>query len=467
MKADIYQEAFKDFESSATTDGSYLGINKARLEQEAHMKMKVEEKLKEANLRLKEIKARVSLTMKGNAIQLRATLPLKPNDTNTKGKKAKQYQISLNIPANLDGLKTAEEEAYELSRLISRKCFEWNDKYLGCKADKNICVNFAEIYNKFEEIFFKTRKRDIKSEHTVSEYKKVFKREFPLDLIANKSNIEICLKNIDTASKRFQAIKVASIIGKYLEIEIDFKELKLPIKVQKRDIPQDKLIIEGFHAFNKYYETNKHKKNPYSHTYLIYRLAYGLISTYGLRPREVFNKPDIDWFLSKDNIDNTWRVHNDNKTGAREVLPFIPEWIEIFDLKNKDSLEMLKQRTDKVKCSSQLTIIVDKNSQWFKRVGLAFKPYDLRHACAIRAHLQGIPIKAAADNLGHSIEMHTKVYQKWFSLENRKKAINTALNEKEELEILKEKNVYLQKKVELLTSELEKYKMINLMKQST
>ena len=116
MKADIYQEVFKDFESSATTDGSYLGINKAVKEQEAHIRMKIEEKLTEANLRLKEIKARVSLTMKGNAIQLRATLPLKPGDTNPKGRQTKQYQISLNIPANLDGLKTAEEEAQELGK---------------------------------------------------------------------------------------------------------------------------------------------------------------------------------------------------------------------------------------------------------------------------------------------------------------------------------------------------------------
>ena len=162
--------------------------------------------------------------------------------------------------------------------------------------------------------------------------------------------------------------------------------------------------------------------------------------------------------MSEENIDNTWKVHNDNKTGAREVLPFMPEWIKIFDLKNQNSLELLKLRTDKIKTSSQLTIIVDKNSQWFKRLGLGFKPYDLRHACAIRAHLQGIPLKAAADNLGHSIEMHTKVYQKWFSLENRKKAISTALNEKDELQILREKNIYLENKVQLLTAELEQYK---------
>ncbi|NJL80981.1 MAG: hypothetical protein HC917_23305 [Richelia sp. SM2_1_7] len=137
----------------------------------------------------------------------------------------------------------------------------------------------------------------------------------------------------------------------------------------------------------------------------------------------------------------------------------MPEWIELFDLKNKKALEMLKQRTDKIKSFSQLTIIVDKNSQWFKRIGLEFKPYDLRHACAIRAHLQGIPLKAAADNLGHSIEMHTKVYQRWFSLENRKKAMNTALNEKQEMKMLREQNIYLQKKVESLSLELEKYKL--------
>ena len=424
------------------------------------MRMKIEEKLREANLRLKEIKAKVSLTMKGNAVQLRATLPLKPGDTNIKGRQTKQYQISLNIPGNLDGLKTAEEEAYELSRLISRKCFEWNDKYLGCKISQNVDITFGEIYEKFEDIFFQSRKRDIKSEHTLTEYKKVLKREFQFHLIANKSNIEISLKKIESSSKRFQALKVASIICKYLEIEIDFKTFKLPIKVKKRDIPQDKLIVDGFYAFEKYCETDEQKKKPYWNTYLIYRLAYGLIATYGLRPREVFNQPDIDWFISEDNIDNTWKVHNDNKTGAREVLPFIPEWIELFDLNNKQSLELLKQRTDLIKCSSQLTIIVDKNSQWFKRVGLEFRPYDLRHACAIRAHLQGIPLKAAADNLGHSIEMHTKVYQKWFSLENRKKAINIALSEKDELEILRNKNIELQNKVKFLTIELEKYNII-------
>jgi integrase len=42
--------------------------------------------------------------------------------------------------------------------------------------------------------------------------------------------------------------------------------------------------------------------------------------------------------------------------------------------------------------------------RWFRKVGIEFQPYDLRHGCAIRAHLQGILIKAAADNLGHTVD---------------------------------------------------------------
>ncbi|NJL80983.1 MAG: hypothetical protein HC917_23315 [Richelia sp. SM2_1_7] len=68
------------------------------------------------------------------------------------------------------------------------------------------------------------------------------------------------MSKIDSSSKRFQGIKVASIICKYLEIDIDFQKLKLPIIPQKRDIPQDKVIIDGFDKFEKYYELNKHKK---------------------------------------------------------------------------------------------------------------------------------------------------------------------------------------------------------------
>ncbi|NJL77927.1 MAG: hypothetical protein HC917_02095 [Richelia sp. SM2_1_7] len=83
--------------------------------------MKFDQELLKVNQRLKVGKVKVSIESYRGALQLRATLPLRPNDTNKNGKDTKQYKISLGIPANFEGLKTAEEESYELGKLIARK----------------------------------------------------------------------------------------------------------------------------------------------------------------------------------------------------------------------------------------------------------------------------------------------------------------------------------------------------------
>jgi hypothetical protein len=97
---------------------------------------------------------------------------------------------------------------------------------------------------------------------------------------------------------------------------------------------------------------------------------------------------------------------------------------------------------------------------------LDFKPYDLRHAWAIRAHILGIPIKAAADNLGHSVQVHTQTYQRWFSLDMRKLAINQALSKRNEVELIREENAKLKMENDKLILEIEKLKMEIVYKQS-
>ena len=91
------------------------------------LKERFDQEVVKVKTRLKEAYIKVGIVVKNASIQLQTTLPLKPGDIDKKGSGTKQYSISLGIPANLDGLKTAEEEAYELSRLTARKCFEWND----------------------------------------------------------------------------------------------------------------------------------------------------------------------------------------------------------------------------------------------------------------------------------------------------------------------------------------------------
>ena len=97
-------------------------------------------------------------------------------------------------------------------------------------------------------------------------------------------------------------------------------------------------------------------------------------------------------------------------------------------------------------------------SRWFKKVGVEFQPYDLRHACAIRSHLQGIPIKAAADNLGHTADEHTKTYLRWFGIQNRKKAFGEVIGQKSTIELQQNQILALKMENERLRLEVEKLK---------
>ncbi|MDJ0697273.1 site-specific integrase [Mastigocoleus sp. MO_188.B34] len=433
---DLFESLFEDFEVPASTDGSYMGTQAQVKATQEYMNKKIEEKLTDINARLKASQTKVSVKKVGNTLQLRATLPLKPGDTNKSGRSKKQYFISLGIPANLNGLKTAEEEAYELGKLIARKCFEWNDKYFGKNANHQKVKTFKQILETLENEYFSTRKRTIKSEHSFWHLYKRYTQYFDLDLSATSESIITIIKKITSPTSRDQAIRVARVFSKIHGIEVDFKDLKLPVVPNDRYIPSDVEIIEAFEKYQKKGENTKVRKD-YRNSWKLHRLVFGLIATYGLRPREVFNQPDLEWFLSSDNTDCIWKVHKSNKTGYREVLPFVPEWVELFELKNPEAISLLSQKIEQIKSFQELSHLVQTNARWFRRIlDLPFEPYDLRHACAIRAHIQGLPIKASADNLGHSVEMHTKVYQRWFSLENRKKVMKSAITRKsyEELE---------------------------------
>ena len=433
---DLFEDLFEDFEVPASTDGSYMGTQAQVKATQRYMDKKIEEKLIDINARLKASQTKVSIKKVGNTLQLRATLPLKPGDTNKSGRDKKQYFISLSIPANLNGLKTAEEEAYELGKLIARKCFEWNEKYLGQNENYKKVKTFKQVLETLENEYFSTRKRTIKSEHSFWHLYKRYTQYFDLDLPATSENIITIIKNITSPTSRDQAIRVARVFSKIHQIEVNFKDLKLPVVPNDRYIPSDIEIIEAFEKYQIKGENTKVRKD-YRNSWKLHRLVFGLIATYGLRPREVFNQPDLEWFLSSDNIDRIWKVHKSNKTGYREVLPFVPEWVELFKLKNPEAINLLSQKIEQIKSFQELSHLVQTNARWFRRIlNLPFEPYDLRHACAIRAHIQGLPIKASADNLGHSVEMHTKVYQRWFSLENRKKVMKSAIARKshEELE---------------------------------
>ncbi len=413
---DIQDKVFADFEVPSTSDGTYKGRKNIADKTKKHYEMKFNEELLKVNQRLKSSKTKVSLKVTGGVIQLVATLPLKPGDTHKQGRNKKQYKISLGIPANFDGLKTAEEEAQELGKLIARQMFTWTDKYLSQQAQGKKNITFSEFYDDLERRYFETRKKTIRSQNTFSGLKKRYKLFFLSDDVISKFSLIDKIKTSNTPSQRKMCIECANFIIKELGIDIDLKFLKIKIEKQKRNIPTDNDVVGIFNKFCHFIENEASTKRQAIECHKRVKLIYALLAIYGLRPREIFNQPNLDWLVSSENKHNTFKVHESNKTGYREVFPFVPEWIELFDLYNKENIDFLKKYVSEVKDYKSLESKVSNVSHCFIRYSFGFKPYDLRHACAIRAHLQGVPIKAAADNLGHTVEMHTKVYQQWFGL---------------------------------------------------
>ncbi len=276
-------------------------------------------------------------------------------------------------------------------------------------------------------------------------------------LLLTQESIENVLNSLANDHAKRSSLKTLKVLKNTLGLtsyNLDNFKVNKP-QSQVRDIPSDEDVVKFFQNFN-HYSVNRKKtiKRHLVDSWKLWQWVYGMLAAYGLRPRELFVNPDINWWLSSDNTDNTWKVAPETKTGYREVVPLHPNWIELFDLKNPDLLKLLINQTEGKTSFKEINIIRVNCSSWFRRVGVPFTPYDLRHAWAIRAHIMGVPIKAAADNLGHSVEIHTEIYQKWFSLDNRKKVINSVVNKQDDIEVLKEENARLKAEIELLKAAL-------------
>lgn len=426
-----------------------------------HSQEVFKQKLVEANANLKRDRIKVSIKQTGNSLQLRATLPLKPDDCyKVDLKKAKkQYDLSLGIPANSDGLKTAIEESYELGKLIARHTFEWNEKYLGIKLrEKQEIKTIGELLDTFADNYYKYRQKTITSQNTFENYKSVIKRNYPLDYLATKINFEKVI-NASQGNKKNELIAVSSVLIKTFQLGFTLNVTRDNVTPSCREIPDNEKIICSFVLFEKFALNRKNTNiSDETDTWKMWRWVYGMLATFGLRPRELFVQPDINWWKSSENVDNTWKVHKDTKTGYREVIPFVPEWIELFDLKNPMPLKILDKKISQITSVQNINWMRRDISRWFRKVGITFQPYDLRHACAIRSHLQGIPIKAAADNLGHAVDEHTKTYQRWFGIENRKKAFGEVINQKSLVELQKNEILALRIENEKLKLEVERLK---------
>lgn len=221
------------------------------------------------------------------------------------------------------------------------------------------------------------------------EYWKIYKR-LPLGDSLTSENLHALVLTAPVNSRsRVRFCMAIGVLARFAGVAYDpspYRGSYSQKAVKPRVIPDDDLIVQCYAGMS----------NP------AWRWAYGMIAAYGLRPHEVF-RLDLDLLGAGDPV---CHVGDNTKTGFRRVWPYHPEWFTQFNLKTVT--------VPAIKLDRENRRLGESAAEYFKETArLPFTLYNLRHAWAIRATLYGLPDALAAQQMGHSLEVHNAIYQKW------------------------------------------------------
>lgn len=357
--------------------------------------------LKQCNQRLRAASIRVRVERKGHALYARGTLPPKPNSGQTK---PYQQHVSLNVKATPAGLKRAEAEARKIAAAIDLKEFSWTNYPLRSPKVENQTVADWRAAHKLN--YFEYHQQTPKDVATFQDAYDRYLKRLPQTQPLTAAVLERVIKNTEPDSRnRLRMCIACRKIGQFAGIDVNFitKELQGTYSSQRsapRDLPDDEQVAEFFY------------KIPNSK----WRWIYGMIATFGLRPHEVFHLDTQD--LEQGGY--VLKVLKDTKTGYREVRPLHPEWVDEFDLRHK----RFPNINVAGKCNQRLGKHV---TGAFSRYKIPFPPYHLRHCYAVRCIPFNIQIALAARWMGHSVAIHTRVYQAWISKSVEQEAFEQAI----------------------------------------
>lgn len=352
--------------------------------------------IKNANLRLQAGRVGAAIERKRERLYLRATLPPKPNSPQTK---PHQQRIGLGLYANIEGIKQAEAEAKKLGALLSCREFTWEPYLKEKPANDTVSIWIS----RFETDYFNRRRRDDKSLTTwKGDYLKVFHRlDENASLTPELIRRAIIATEPDTKTRQRVCMALGA-LARFADINIDVKPLAgkySPLRVQPRSLPDDSQIVEWFYKI----------KN------LSWRWVYGMIAAYGLRNHEVFR---LDFQSLKEGSSIVEVL--EGKTGQRRIWACYPEWVEEFDLLNVQIPPIRLDRSNSAVGSSC-------GHYFSNEVKLPFPLYSLRHCWAIRTLEFGLDITLAAQQMGHSVAVHSDLYHRWISDKHHQKAFETLM----------------------------------------
>ncbi len=361
------------------------------------------------------------IEQRGERLNLRGPLPSK---TTTDQGSLKTQRISLCLLATKEGLKEAEQILELILLQIQRNQFKWDDWSIKKSQSEPIQVNSgaAEAIKSFKHSFFSTpyRRQSPSGSRTTwrASYLPYLNR---LKTLADQKKVDIdrsLLNETLTSYKqnsrsRQQCATALGALATHLNIELPedwrAKACGYGLHLARfRDLPSDKLILDTWEKI----------PNPK------WKLAYGLMATYGLRNHEVFF---CDLSSLTNGGDKVIRVLPNTKTGEHQSWPFHPQWVDHFGLNELSIGQGALPPVNTNLNSTTLQQVGKRVAEQFRRYNLPITPYDLRHAWAVRTIHIGLPDTVAARMMGHSVAIHTRTYHHWITRRDQQRAVDTAL----------------------------------------
>jgi integrase len=344
------------------------------------------------NRALRDLGSAVSLEVSpsGGRLRLRASLPTPEGDW-----KQRRISTTFPYPAGVDQARQLAEELGKDLELHRRgievfPAARWIQpgRPQGKAAE---VVTGMEAVRRTEVWWRRQRKRGDSADVTWSTT-----YEAPLRPLTSQCSVTIQTlralvegKPVGSCSRRKAAL-AATAVAQALEMgEGAVKELRelgkgySPLKdAAPRDLPSDEVIVEVIDGLPSGWQW-----------------VAAICATYGARPHEALLMATVQ--------SNGLVEISGGKTGARQGLPLPKAWVDRWDLREK-RLPAINLLRDHRTVGSQLAVAL-------RRYEAPFLPYDLRHAWAVRAiGAPKISPSLAAKSLGHSLTIHTSLYQRYF-----------------------------------------------------
>ena len=362
--------------------------------------------------------SKLRIEKRGNKLNIRGSLPSKDNKAILK-----IQRISLGLNANISGLKEAQKKLQLINLQLELDQFQWSNWSSNQRGEDNKINNFLfKKINDFENTFFDESKNiSYKSSRKTtwnSAYKPYIKRM--ITTYNTNENKELNNIFINTLKSYKAGTRSRKQCGTSLHVFAEFIDHRLPPewkslskgyglkKASFRNLPDDQLI------------ENLWKNIPNKS----WQYVFALMATYGLRNHEVFF---CDLSTLKNNGDKILRIFPTTKTGEHQVWPFHPKWVDLFDLSSLGEDPNLLPKINRDLRKTTLQNIGKRITDQFNRYKLNIRPYDLRHAWAVRTIFYDLPDTVSARMMGHSVSLHTQTYHHWITKRDQQKAVTNAL----------------------------------------